>query len=170
MQPIIVLTDFSAPANHAMLYAGGISSRLKAPMVLLNVYDFPLPPAAEPSTLVMPYEELLEQSRQDLEQAASGLQEKYPDLNLSLKSLMGDVARMSNELAEEASPFLIVIGSRKKHEGDLFGNTTSDVVTHSKFPVLSVPEHTDLNSPGIALLATDLSPLAEGLAAKLRGI
>ena len=160
MKPSVVATDFSPAADKAMLYAGALASKLKCEVVLVNVYTFPIVPAAEAPLMMMPYDEFQKNSEAGLKKSREKLLNAYPDVLVETKNSVGELADQLNEQTVALDPILLVVGSREnKERGVMFGSNTSTIVKHSDRPVLSVPENSALQPPTIAVLATDLTPI-----------
>jgi nucleotide-binding universal stress UspA family protein len=141
MDTIIVATDFSSPAENAMLYAGSIAAKLKSPIILLHVYQVPVSMAEVP-VMMISIDELKAGGEEGLSKAKQVLQNVYPSINISVENRMGDVKDELQELCKTVSPLAIVIGRHMSTglERFLFGNTLISVVRHSRFPVIVVPD------------------------------
>ncbi len=169
MQPILAATDFSAAAENALLYAASLATRLGSPLTIMNVYSFPVMPTSEPG-MMMPYEEFHQLSVEGLEKNASLLRDKFPDLQLDVRSAAGDAVDQINEECEKIDPLLIIVGSRESQQTGLFGSTTTAIVKDCAYPVLCVPANFRSARPSKAILATDLSPISAKAAGHLRSI
>ncbi|HEX8609491.1 MAG TPA: universal stress protein, partial [Pedobacter sp.] len=75
-----------------------------------------------------------------------------------------------NEEAEKLNAVLLIVGSRADHDRGIFGSSTTSIVQHATHPVLAVPEGYTCTAPRVAVLATDLSPMSEGVLSNLRSI
>src|SRR3982750_2105912 len=107
MKRIIVPTDFSPPAENAMLYAGQLAETIGASVVLLHVYQIPVSMNEVPVLLVSA-DELRENAEKNLERSKEILQKNYPTLEIGSESRLGDVVDELNDLCEALQPFAIV--------------------------------------------------------------
>jgi nucleotide-binding universal stress UspA family protein len=171
MNPIIVATDFSPAADKAMMYGGALATKLKCELVLVNVYNFPIVPAAEVPLMLMPYDEFQKNSERGLKKSKQKLLEVCPGLLVETKSAVGEIADQLNDQTASLDPILMIVGSRENKEGGvMFGSNTAMIVKHCNRPVLSVPENCSSQPPRIAVLATDLTPIHASALESLRNL
>lgn len=178
MNPIVVATDFSTPAENAMLYAGSIAQKMGAPLVLLHFYQVPVSMSEVP-VLMISMEELKAGADEGLAKAKSLLQKTYPLLDVSTENRLGDVSEELSEVCRILSPFAVVAG---KHgmtgiERFLFGSTSLSMVRHCRVPVIIVPETASRQEIRRIALAVDdpaehlpldkIKSFVEGLGAEL---
>jgi nucleotide-binding universal stress UspA family protein len=144
-ETILVATDGSDPAKHAVECAANSAQKWGAKLLLLTV----VPPPCTIFTDVagfstdynLDYEKTIMAYHVGvLDNAKKYLKEKYPDLNVSTKIKKGYVSKKILEAAEEGKADLIVIGSRGL--GGLtsmfLGSVSNYVVNHCKLPILVV--------------------------------
>ena len=155
MRQIIVPTDFSVPAENAMLFAGGLAQKMNAGILLVHVFQIPVAMSDVPVMMVSA-DDLKQNADKGLEKTAEVLQKAFPDIAVQTESRMGGVTDELNDLCKEIKPFAIVIG---KHgaggiERFFFGSTSLSVVRHTNIPVIVVPEATtrkDIRSVALAV-------------------
>ncbi|HEU4472965.1 MAG TPA: universal stress protein [Flavisolibacter sp.] len=140
MKPIVVLTDFSAPADNAMLYAGNLAQKLGCSLLLLHIYQVPVSMNEVP-VIVISAEELKSGVDAGLYRSRAALQRAFPDLTIKTESRLGDLISELEDVCRETGPLLIVEG---KHDAGgleriLFGSTALSVVRHAHIPVIVVP-------------------------------
>lgn len=158
MKTIIVATDFSSPAENAMLYAGSIAEKMQAEILLLHVYQIPVSMAEVPVMMVSA-EELKHVADEGLSNAMMVLQKAYPGIIIKKESRLGDVIDELKELIKTVDPFAIVAGKHGSSgiERFLFGSTSLSIVRHSPVPVIVVPDTTTSgNIYNIGLAVDDL--------------
>ncbi|HEY0355313.1 MAG TPA: universal stress protein [Flavisolibacter sp.] len=141
MKTLIVATDFSSPAENAMLFAGSIASKIQARVMLFHVYQIPVSMAEVP-VLMISGEELKHAADEGLKSAAAVLQNAYPSLNIITESRLGDVNDELNEVCKTMDPFAIVTGKHGASglERFLFGSTSLSIVRHTSIPVIVIPD------------------------------
>jgi nucleotide-binding universal stress UspA family protein len=141
MKTLLVPTDFSAPAENAMLYAGHLAQTINASILLLHVYQIPVSMNEVP-VLMMPAEELKQAAETGLVKAKELLQQSFPSVETITESRLGEVIESLNELCKEHHPVAVVAG---KHgatgiERLLLGSTSLSIIRHSSVPVIIVPD------------------------------
>jgi nucleotide-binding universal stress UspA family protein len=162
MKTIIVPTDFSSAAENAMYYAASLAQQVGGSILLLHVYQMPVGMVDMPVMMVSA-EEIKKNVDKSLEDARLLLEKRFPGVNVSGESRMGDVVDELNEFCDMKDTLAVVIGTKgfKGIEKLLFGNTTIAIVRNCKLPVISVPARAKPGSPKNAVLATDLENINE---------
>jgi nucleotide-binding universal stress UspA family protein len=158
MKKIVVATDFSAPAEKAMFYAGQIASTIDASVLLLHVYQIPVGMNDMP-LLVVSTEELKKNADDGLSRAKNLLQRNYGALNIETESRLGDVIAELRDVCEKTNPFFIAAGKHGASgvERFLFGSTSLSIIRHATYPVIVVPDHSNHFQIKTAALAIDES-------------
>jgi nucleotide-binding universal stress UspA family protein len=155
MSTIVVPTDFSAPADNALLYAGALARTIGASIVLLHVYQVPISMNDVP-VLMVSADELKSTSDKGLETAKELLLKNEPGIQVTIESRLGDVLEELNDLVKEIKPTFIVVGKHGASgmERLLFGSTSLSIIRHSTIPVIAVPynnQHFQLKNVGLAV-------------------
>lgn len=158
MKTIVVATDFSAPAERAMLYAGQLASTINASVMLLHVYQIPVGMNDMP-VLMVSTDELKKNAETGLERAKKLLQKNYDTVDVQTEARLGDVIDELEDVCEKMKPIIIVIG---KHGASgvqriLFGSTSLSIIRHTTYPVVAVPDNWRDHHSKIAALAIDES-------------
>lgn len=140
MSLIITATDFSDAAAQAVNYACQLASDRQADVLLLHTFFMPYSYTDEVTPMpVVPVEELMQISKENMADHLGKLQALYPTINISSKILYGDVVDSLDEYMEDhGAPWLVVLGNT----GDpstLFGNTTLTALRNLSCPVLAIP-------------------------------
>ena len=165
MKTILMLTDFSENANHAVKSASILVEKLQAEVLLLNsYYDHPIFPAYGGGPTVI--EQILlrkEDSTIQLTHLANQLkhaiirQSKH-EFNLVIEYQAREGAVYSNveAILKEKEIALIVMGSSTNSslEHLFFGCDTQEVISHSSRPVLVIPPKSVFNKLNKVTLAT----------------
>jgi nucleotide-binding universal stress UspA family protein len=141
MKTIVVPTDFSSPAENAMLFAGELANRVQASVLLLHIYQLPVSMNEMP-VLMIPGEELKNAADEGLDKAKEVLKKRYASLDIKTESRMGDVIDELSDVCKQYDPLAVIVG---KHgatgvERFLFGNTSLSIIRHSSVPVIAVPD------------------------------
>lgn len=143
---ILFPTDFSETSQKALPYALEIALRKKAALILVH-------------TVEEPYEfaPMLEEFKQNVSRKVKKLlhdqkekilkDSRYEDLEIDTRILYGRVATAILDEAIEVEADLIVMGTTGASglQRVLFGSKTTEVMLHSKVPVLAIPESTEFN-------------------------
>jgi nucleotide-binding universal stress UspA family protein len=156
MKTIVVATDFSAPAENAMLYAGQLADTINASVLLFHAYQIPVGMNVIP-VLMISTDELKANAEAGLTRAKELLEKNFASLNVQTESRLGDVVDELNDVCEKIKPLLIVAG---KHGASgvqelLFGSTSLSVIRHTTYPVIVVPDGFHNNKLKNAALAID---------------
>jgi nucleotide-binding universal stress UspA family protein len=158
MKTIVVATDFSAPAEKAMLYAGQLANTINASVLLLHVYQIPVGMNDMP-VLMVSTDELKKNAETGLERARTLLQKNYGAFDIKTEARLGDVIDELEDVCDKIKPMVIITG---KHGASgvqriLFGSTSLSIIRHTSFPVIAVPDSWNNNPIKTAALAVDAS-------------
>lgn len=135
---ILVPTDFSEPAQHALDIAVDLAKKDAAALTLLHTYDSPVYPYAGlppiPSDFIGPIRDAAERS---LNAALAELQKRFPAAKSALA--YGVAWQQILQLAKDAGADLIVMGThgRRGLSHALLGSVAEKVVRLSEIPVLT---------------------------------
>lgn len=138
MKNILVPTDFSENAEHALYYAMDLAKHEGAHLILLNAYttDYDSSPAEE---------NILEDFRQMSLAKLKGLAPKLAHaggISFDTVSIAGSAQNTILHFSKECKADLIVMGT--KGESDLFsaifGSNTANIIARAECPVIAVPK------------------------------
>ena len=143
IKSILLPTDFSECANHALPYAASLAHLMNARVVCLHVIEPIVPtvgyaPLAEPLPTVDISEPLENSAARELPKIAE--QEEWAGLEVEDLIVHGEAAAEIVRVAKEREIDLIVISShgRTGLGRIFFGSTTESVIRHAHCPVLVV--------------------------------
>jgi len=143
LRRILLPTDFSGCANHALPYAAAIARAVKATVICINVVE-PIVPAVGYTGLAeaMPIAEINEQMEDSAEREMPDVLHGDDLRGLAVEEVIahGDAAAEIVRVANEREVDLIVISShgRTGLGRIIFGSTAEAVVRHARCPVLVV--------------------------------
>jgi nucleotide-binding universal stress UspA family protein len=141
LKRVLVPTDFSESAHHALTYGTSFAREYKAHLVLLHVVEnltvgyasdlFPVPMAEV-------FQEISGYARAELAKLAAEVREK--GVQVEDQVVQGKPSAEIVRFAEENAIDMIVLGTHGKGMLDqaLFGSTTERVVRRAPCPVLTV--------------------------------
>lgn len=159
---VLLPTDFSGNANHAIDYAFNLFGFEGVEYLLLNAF---VEPHNSADMLVSLNDILQKQSQDELNQAYEQLLEKYPNANINIQKrlengLLSNVLRQISENKKEKIDY-IVMGTKGASglKKAFLGSNTSAVIKKVKCPIIAVPEKALLIKPKIVALATDYDSL-----------
>jgi nucleotide-binding universal stress UspA family protein len=161
MKTILALTDYSKVSLNAVRYAADLAMSAKAKLVLLHVYNLPLPTADAPLMAIAP-EVLEKDNRKRIEQLQYDIIEKVKGV-IPIESVVhsGFCTEQILRTAKEKKADLIVIGTTG--EGEIMqafvGSTTSSVMKKSQVPVLVIPEKATFGQAEKIVYACDFEKL-----------
>lgn len=170
MKTIIVPTDFSAPAENAMLYAGQMAAGIHASVLLLHVYQIPVGMNDVP-VLMVSTDQLKTNAETGLLRAKELLEKNYDSINVQTESRLGDVIDELQDVCKKTDPLFVVIGKHGASgvEQILFGSTSLSIIRHTTYPVIVVPGQFHNYEIKNAALAIDAS-LKNGSLEKIHSI
>jgi nucleotide-binding universal stress UspA family protein len=162
MNTIIVPTDFSSAAANAITYAAGLAQQINASVLLLHVYQLPVPMTEYP-VLMVTHDDLKKATDDGLQKAVDEARKAHAGVQFEAESRLGDIATEVEEVCRERKPFALIVGTKdlSGFERFLFGDTTASLVRNSSFPVIAVPEGTRADRPKNIVLASDLLHIDE---------
>ncbi len=141
LKKVLVPTDFSESARHALTYGISFAREYSAQLVLLHVVEnltvgyasdlFPVPMAEV-------FQEISGYAKTELGKLGAVAREK--DLDVDERVIQGKPSTEIIRLARESEVDMIVLGTHGKGMLDqaLFGSTTERVVRRAPCPVLTV--------------------------------
>jgi nucleotide-binding universal stress UspA family protein len=171
MNTIIVPTDFSAAAHNATAYAAQLAKQTGATVLLLHVYQLPVPMTEFPAMMVSPLD-LKTSVDEGLHRALEEAQKAHADVPFEIESCLGDIATEIEEACKKRNPLAVIVGTKdlSGFERFLFGDTTMSLIKNLTYPVIAVPESAKHAAPANLVLATDLLNAADIPVAKIVAI
>lgn len=140
MKKIIVATDFSESATNAVLYATDLAVVLDADLVLLHVYQQPVPVSEIP--VVVDTEKEIARAKEELSDLSYELSKKTDRvIDVHDMILEGAFFPALEKLCAEVQPYLVILGSQGSSALDrlIMGGHTVHAMKHLQWPVLAVP-------------------------------
>lgn len=162
MKTIILPTDFSPVADHAINFGAQLAQAIQADILLLSVYMVPVTMNEVPVTMVSA-EELKNNAEEGLRRVQLSLQQSFPDVPIKTESRLGDVVDELKNICKEVNPFAVVMGTHHLSgvEQALFGSNTISAIRHIHSPIIAVATQTAFQFPKNIALATDFENLAK---------
>ncbi|HEX7842015.1 MAG TPA: universal stress protein [Kofleriaceae bacterium] len=137
---LLVPTDFSEPAAHALDYAVGLAANLGAKIYLLNVIGIPALGIPELGVAVTAgtIETTIRFRQADLEQLVAG----YTPAAIEPMLRTGDAVGVISDVAREIGADLIIMGThgRRGVRRALLGSIAEGVLRTAPCPVLTIRE------------------------------
>ena len=147
---ILVPTDFSAPAAHALRYAAALGARFEAHLLVMYADPF-VPPVdftiSAAGAFDLPREELIETAREQLQAFAET--NIGPSVPYDVSVVVGTPTDAIVAQVRESGANLIVMGThgRTGLRRLLFGSVTESVMRVAPVPVIAVHEATQETAP-----------------------
>lgn len=151
MKSILFPTDFSNAAGAAFAYALSFADKFGAELVILHVYDLPIvetPPMPETAAEIYDIVELnqFENFKDQLPQMHE-IAERRNMGHVKMRNVLlyGDLVYNINKVCSEEGCDLIIMGTKGASglKETFIGSTASSVMSHSKVPVLAIPEEAE---------------------------
>ena len=154
MKRVLLATDFSDNADHAIEYALMLFGNEQVEYCLLNSYGLL---HNIPETLISLEDILREQSEKGLAKTLDRIKKAHQEVKIESLSLYGDAPTIIKKVANERKVDLVVLGNKGSTlDGTIYGSTTTQLARGMKQPMLIVPYTHSGESPHRILLATDL--------------
>lgn len=141
MKTIIIPTDFSPASVNAMHYGVDMAQSINADVLLLNVYQVPVPIAEVPVVLIS-----IDELKQGAEEQMARLKKQVEHMTMGkikiqVEARLGNTIDELKEVCNRVQPFAVVMGTRGSSgiERALFGSTALSAVRHLTWPVITIP-------------------------------
>jgi nucleotide-binding universal stress UspA family protein len=161
MKTILALIDYSTVSINALHYAADLALSVNAKLVLLHVYETPLPMADAPVMAIAP-EVLEKENITRLKQLQQVISEKVRNA-ISVESFVqqGFATEQIIRGIKKTKADLVVMGTTDKGEimRTFMGSTTSSVMKKSVVPVLVIPEKTKFSRLDKIVYACDFEKI-----------
>ncbi len=154
-QKIIVPTDFSDHSLHAAIVAFNLAHELKASIIFLHSFIDPLLSGNAQLTNALSYDAEQEENHKRIEEDAYRQMHEFtsiikgkikkgkiPPVKFITDIREGVPEDVITEYSKQLMPMLIVMGTRdsERKEKELIGSVTAEVLDSCRFPVVSIPE------------------------------
>ena len=166
MKTILVPTDYSDTAGNALQYAIHLAGLSHAKIILLHVYQFPMPIGEVPMVIASP-SEIIETEEKHINKLRETVVAASPgEIAVETALRSGLIREQIIAVAEEKNADLIVMGMTGSNINAvrMMGNVTTGVFKKTEIPVLVIPKSTQFHEIKRIALAydrrTNLSPEA----------
>jgi len=181
MKSILVLTDFSARADHIAHYALKLAQKVKANLLLCNVFPVPAEPAfALAAWPTIGHDGFEVDSINSLNELTARLNKKLDTIlkNEEFRPVIhhcseaGSIAETINKITSDHNLLMAVVGM---HSADglttfLLGDHASEIIENAKCPVLVVPYQFPFKNFKKISFATDLTHTSNDILYSLNGL
>ena len=156
MRRVLLATDFSENAHHAIDYALLLLGDDGLEFILLNTVHFV---QNVPEMLISLEDIMQEQSEKGLESSVEHMKGQMPALSIESMSAPGDPSGVIKALADKESFDLVVLGSqgRSALREAFLGSTARSLIHKISKPLLIVPPGYALKVPQRIVFGTDLT-------------
>ena len=138
MKTILVPTDFSPNAEHALRFAINIANHFESRIVLINAYN--------PQSQTGMFKSVRDFMRHDSEEQLGKLVDRYRnglfhDTSMEAKAIEGPMVDVVKSLAQQIGAELIVMGTQGASglKEIFFGSNTEAVIQKANCPVMAIP-------------------------------
>ena len=164
MKNILLPTDFSENANHAIKYAVAFAKESGATIHLLNIFG--LEYNSHPDMPDISYDMANDEAKDGLNKVEKLIHDYDQDANINVQKhvLIGhDIDKVIREAIDNYSIDFITMSTKGASglKEIIFGSTTVKVINHSNVPAIIIPEQVgdNFNFKNV-VLATDFTPLS----------
>jgi nucleotide-binding universal stress UspA family protein len=155
IKTILVATDFSAAAKNAADYAAALAKETNARVILFHSYMLPVPVSEIPFVTISA-DEIQKDREDDMKHEVERLS-GFSGSNVDWIVRIGIPYDEINDIQEEESVDLVVMGMKAAGINKWIGSTSDEVIRKLKKPVLAVPEHAGFSRPVSITYATDFN-------------
>ena len=158
MKKILVPTDFSDNARHAMEYAIAFGD-VDAHYVLMNSYESP---NVGGSGAFISMEEILEkEAKKDLKREEVRIKKEHPDLSFECYPIYGSIETGINRVRSRLEIDFLVMGTQGATgmKEFVFGSNTQHVLENYMHPMIAVPENFEFKGIKNIVFAADFHKL-----------
>ncbi|MGZ3862190.1 MAG: universal stress protein [Bacteroidia bacterium] len=146
-QTILVPTDFSKNAAHALNYAIDVAKHRNAKLILLHAYNIDFAASYVPVNLI---ESEIQQAKEKSNVQLKGLQTKVAHaghINCECISRQDNAIEAILSVIKEKDVDLVIMGTQGASgiSGLFFGSNTAAVVEKATCPVMAIPDDTRIN-------------------------
>ncbi len=163
MKTILTATDFSKTGNNAVNYAANLALVTKSKLILFHAYHSPELISEAPAISTREDFQLEEKSNEQFDLMVSYLIKCYgSDLDIEYISISGFASDEITDIAKKKNIDLVVIGTHESEEGtNHFWNNTIEILRHTYYPVLIIPQKWEFQVNDTIVYATDLLKIKE---------
>lgn len=162
MHNILVPTDFSEGAFHALEYAIELAKKYESTVNVVNAYSMP----ATGSTVMVDITEILQKNS---EEALAKLQKKVEaagltsEVDITFRSSHGGVIQMIEQECRENKVDMVVMGTQGTggFTENWLGSNTSSAAKNIEKPLWAIPAEGDFVMPRRILFTTDLKVMED---------
>lgn len=153
---LLIPTDFSQNAMHAVRYGVQFGSVLKSRITLFHTTHVPILVSAEVAMAASMIDNKME-AQVRLEAIKKSMMEEYHYENIDVLVSSGFAVEEIIGLSRKESMDMIVMGTKGASglSGILLGSNTAEVIEKCSCPVLAVPSETWFKKPGKIVFATN---------------
>jgi nucleotide-binding universal stress UspA family protein len=181
MRTILVLTDFTTKDDHAAHYALKLAQKIKANILLCNVYPEIAAGTAAGNPLFINemYDTLEEQSKNDLSALATRLQKQLNNVTdtwfkpiIQYCSKGGTLTKVVNEIVASRNILMAVIAAHSNDDFFTFINVdhANQIIENANCPVLVLPYQVPFKGFNKIVFASDLDHNSSGILNSLCGM
>lgn len=142
MKTILVPVDFSENSDNALYYAIDIAKKIKAQLILLNVYEIEYANSYVPADFII--EEKKDKKKDSLKQLEGcALKIKHAGkIDYDMLSVEGFIVDVILDVIEQKRINLVVMGTKGagNFTNAILGSNTAKIIEKSNCPVIAVPE------------------------------
>ena len=160
MKKILVPIDFSECSVNALNYAAALASHLEAKIVLLHVYQVPIPATDLPVLEIISSEEMEKNFSGRMHHVVREQKKELGwDADVTILNIPGIVHSEINRTVAEKGIDLLVMGMRGRATvvDRVFGSTATEMIKKAKCPLLLVPEDAEFQMPDSMAVAIDFN-------------
>ncbi|MCB0396918.1 MAG: universal stress protein [Flavobacteriales bacterium] len=154
MQTVVIPTDFSESANHAIKYATALFEGQDVKFVFLHAYQIPV---TVPSTVIVGADMLKEKAQKQVGELVSNYRNTLKH-DAASNVDEGEVVDVLNTYLKENPDAMVVMGTKGNSvlSEFLIGSNTVNAIRYVHQPVLIVPKESRIEKPRVIVYAADL--------------
>jgi len=156
IKKILVPTDFSGNADHALNYAVSLATRLESKLVLFHSSKVPIA-ALNETVQINTDDVIVGETHEQLNALKNKITSRENAIEVETVSSVGFAVEEILTTCENQDIDLIIMGTKGAHGlGEIFiGSNTADVISKAKCPVLAIPHNALTGKLDKVLFATN---------------
>lgn len=154
---ILVPTDFSKGAEHALEYAIALARKEKASIIMLHAFHPTYMPPDSVSVKIKDKEAVAEKRSKDILTALSSGIVKTKNIKCEIMSRPGLAVDVILEAIKEKKPQMVIMGTKGATgmKEVIVGSNTAKILEYARCPVIAVPENSAFKGINKITYATD---------------
>lgn len=162
MSKILIATDFSEVARHAITYGCQLAATYNCSVHLVNAHMLPIAFSDTPVP-ILPLDETRQVAEERMQETILKLKKDFPLVEITGECFLGDAVDVLSDVCQELLPLMTILGnSGSADDGAWLGSTVLNGMRQLSCPVLAVPPGYSFRQIQTICMACDEDDLNNG--------